>query len=537
MDSKIAKALRLALSTSLISSGMAVAQTSPSGSSSSTPANTDQKSAVFGGTIKHSLSNYDGGAKDITKEIVYPRPGEILFTASKYCGDGDVANYYANNPGEDYAKGAAVVKLAMGYWVAESENAIPNQSNWFAMGFNDLPTNGHTKKTFLANSSNEMMASQVYMSEMSNLFTQLKSSSAKKDFYVYSAAMVCVNYTNGNGVKPKTQTPTASVIASNLISLSNNALAKVSGSKNNNLKVSINIQPTNIQFDVGSGKDIGSSFKNSGQSIESINSNPPHRQKTVTYDCSSTDAKGNVVPATCSRQEDIPYNVGDIRGATKGAVYGARPLVDACKATLKDGGSIKYWWESLPLELTCQTLKPDLVSDWLDQLEMKGQSDSSGNVISEGQINSLKDQISKQLAAAALMDYVQSTLNSDPNLTKNKLACFPATGNYINKVMASLGFPYKAQAANSFKIDSPTEMTHPEPNYALGGYAPYRNDAKAIFMSDAASPMKVTAGKQYNVQTNFTLNFHFHIRDVGCSDGTFFCKNEFPQGKGMLKVN
>lgn len=444
-----------------------------------------QKITIFGASIKNSINAVSaeaGNAKTGTQQIIYPRPGEIIFTTQKYCGDGDVANYYAQNPQEDYARGAASMALVIGYWVVpQGSSSLPTANNWFAMGYNDIGVGSYTKELHRANKKAITKASVVYLDEISSVLKQVNRSSSKSTYNIYSATMICTKYTDINGSKPNFDTPTAAQIASSLIDISGN-IKMMTGLSADKTKLNLDIQSDRIQMKSGGGGLFGGG----GTTVDNA-----YQDLALRLD-----------------KADYPFD--------KMLVTQIQKAATDCKDRLANNGKINYWWESLPLDLTCQMMDVDQAQSLLTQLQNKDEKTAKEAV----------DPLLQLLMKTALMEQAQVQIQNDSSLVKNKISCVPPSGYYINTIMASLGFPYNSTNNYSFSISNPGNMSMPEGNYALGAYAAYRNDQKAVFMDDQIKPMVVKGGVTYDVLTDLGINFNLHVRDVGCGNGIMYCKNE-----------
>lgn len=478
----------------------------------------DDKSLVYGGTIpiqQVPIGDVSTLKKDLSN-MLYPRGGGLVVKTQLYCGDSDVVDYSKAHPNFDFMNGKQTVFATMGYWVVPSGgDVIPTPDNWFSMGYTEMPVSGVSQMMNKTNSKNSESVNNIYDSEISGVFRQISKASTKSSgtsYDVYSALMTCVSFSKKDGYEPEKNKPTASQIAGSIIEISENAKTIV-----NTLPEETEKYPIKFKVVVTSDK-ILARMGGEGSTAD------------------SEYAKAAKIISTTKYPEDHD-SMKKIRRAVKPALDVMRPLIKHCQNRLEDAVSRTYWWESVPLELTCQTLNPDkvelLIKQWThkhhdhddhdDGDDREGESES---VISDETFSSVAEQLETAFRAAALLEGVQMHAKSSEDLIQNKVRCFPDSGHFIDKVISSLGFKSQKNSDNSFSLIDPGLASFPEGNYAMSPdiQRQYRNNRKAIFMVDGVTPMKVKAGTNYFLKNSGGVVFDMHVRDAGCTGGTFFCR-------------
>jgi hypothetical protein len=461
------------------------------------------KSLVYGGTIQTQqvpIGDVSSLKKDLSN-MLYPRGGGIIVKTQLYCGDGDVANYSNANPTFDFMKGKKTVFATMGYWVVPSGGSvIPTPDNWFSMGYVEMPVIGISEVMKRTNSKSSLSVNVIYDSEMSGVFRQISKASSKSldaSYDVYSALMTCVSFTQKDGYDTLKETPTAAQIAGSLIEISENAKTTV-----NTLPEDASKYPMEFKF------------------VQTTDKITARMGGNNTIDNEYVKA-AKIISKTGYPKK--PKSMDEIREAIKPALDLMRPLVANCQTRLATATARSYWWESVPLELTCQTLKPDKVDLLISQWNQTGNE----SIISEETFASVAERLESAFRAAALMEGVQSHAESSKSLVQNKVRCFPDSGPFIDKVISSIGFKSQKNIDNSFVLTDPGLASFPEGFYAISPETQklYQNNKKAIFMVDGVAPMTVSAGTNYVLKNSTGLIFEMHIRDINCSEGIFFCNS------------
>jgi hypothetical protein len=164
---------------------------------------------------------------------------------------------------------------------------------------------------------------------------------------------------------------------------------------------------------------------------------------------------------------------------------------------------------------------------------------SKDTVISMAVFKKYRDQVADNLAVAAILEEAQVLLEQDTNLNRNKTRCFDPSQRYLNKILASMVLPFEKKPDGNYKFGSVGKLLMPEPNYALGGAAPYYDNANAVFMNFITTKsrpgLEFSKSSQPEVDFSAALDFNFHLRDVGCSDGPFYCRLENRGNLGVLR--
>ena len=471
----------------------------------------------YEGTMRDNLPVPSNATKKT--EILYPRPGDVSFSTQVWCGDGDVANYYAGHPNEAYNKGASTQRLAMGYWVTDGSGKIPSKDSWFLMGFGDIAsTGGFTKQLYLANTSKtQMKVSEILSQELNKLknqFSVLSSSRDVKTFNVYAATMLCNSYPEKSGTANSSDSPTGASVANKLIDYYKNQSSKdvVSHSDLYDGSVVVKATASGVEGALSVSFSKGSSSNTYDHALSQLR---------------ALDCKDFCIDPSKS-SSDPAKNMGDYRGYVKGLLDNLTILSSSCQTQLKKGSN-QYWWESVPLSLDCQNVGDASFVSLVKNLNGDSKS-SSDEALSLEDFNKIKSDLRVVLGRASLMRQVQDSLKSQ-DLSQNKGRCFPVGRPYIETVMASLPFSFSTTKSS---LGTPVvtvqgsngEMTLPEPNYALGAAAKYYKDENAVFMApgdamlvDITQPLPV-------IGFGTGINFPMRVRDVGCSNGPTYCNLE-----------
>ncbi|GIL17834.1 MAG: hypothetical protein BroJett040_15850 [Oligoflexia bacterium] len=443
------------------------------------------------------------------KPIAFPRGSELIFTATTYCGDGDVAAYYASNPQEDSAVGMRTFPVAVGYWFEPVGSAagLPRPENWHLIGSGTVSANSITNKLKRANSTTEDSAYEVVMTEITQALAQLSAAPSGQSYKLSAAAMICRSFQDSSGVAVSQDSPTSGKIAAFLIQskLTMRTMAQQFLSEKRLAELlNVNQLPMNIEYQNGQLL-----FSQSGSGHQS-------------------DYEKNVL----SEFRELKYpssakNWGEFRDAIKNQLSRIQAAVNAEKNRFSNTQT-RFWWEGVPLNLTSQLIDSNALQRAIDHLMGGDIPDSSRSLPSQNEYESLVKEFAVQILPSVMMESAQSEFNfNTTRYVKNKARCFPVGEMYINKILASYGFRMSVGSSNNVTMTDPGGISHPEGNYALGGYAPYRSDTNAVFMNSLGSVLSVTleAGKNYYFSIPSAQYFKFHLRDIGCGDGIFYCHN------------
>lgn len=474
----------------------------------------------YEGTMRDNLPLPSNATKKT--EILYPRPGEVSFSTQVYCGDGDVANYYAAHTNEAYLHGLSTQKVAMGYWVTSGSERVPDASSWFLMGFGDIASTGgftnqlHLANTLANNSKTQMKVSEILRQELSKLknqFSVLNSSRDVKTFNVYAGTMLCNSYEDSSGTANASNSPTGASIANSLIEYFKTHSEKdvVSHSDLYDGSVVAKATASGVEGALSVSFSKGSSSNVYDQALSKL------RALDCKDICLDPD-KSSSGPAK---------NMGDYRGYVKGLLDNLTILSSSCQTQLKKGSN-QYWWESVPLSLDCQNVGDASFASLVKSLS--GDSKSSGDeALSLEDFNKIKSDLRVKLGRASLMRQLQDSLKSQ-NISQNKGRCFPVGRPYVETVIASLPFSFTATKSSLGTPvvtiqGSKSVMTMPEPNYISIAGRYYQNE-NAVFMAPGDAMIMDITQPPPSISFGAGINFPMHVRDVGCSNGPTYCNLE-----------
>ncbi len=490
----------------------------------------------FEGTMKFNLPITS--VSTVKSQIVYPRPGDISFGSTRYCGDRDVTNYYSAHPNEANAHGLTNEKLVMGYWVLKGTsastdpNSVPDPSNWFAIGYGDLPIEGGllTKLT-PANAppdpSKDVAAAVLLKQELSSLFNQFVVTPQTQTYSVYVATMLCNSYQDTSGAGPGiSQSPTGASIAQSLIDYYNNQAAT---DVSDNLSGLIKLK-----------KAIDASFTfNSGAfslNVAFSSGNTPAGDWSDAL--SALDA---LVYPTLDVNEIL--SMGKYRIIVKDVIPKLNKLVQTCKDRQATGAT-QYWWESVPLSLECQNINSMAFVNNVSAFN-GGTAKDDEPAVDFSQFKSLKSLLETPVAELGVISIVQEGIKAK-DLTKNKARCFPVVRTlpggrpYLETLIASMPFSFSSSASNgvvTYSVaGSKGAMALPEGNY-ISISAKYYDDQNAIFMA-AGDPMTISTPTSASSVLTFPkgIYFEFHVRDYGCSTGPGYCSLK-PEWDSFKRIN
>lgn len=190
-----------------------------------TPAATPNKRAVFSGAINSSLPSAQ--VPGAPKKVYFPLPNTILMSGTRFCGDGDVADYSHHSPIQFFPTGVSKTPVLLGYWIvdenltpAQEQNLRPEnsqlsttfkQGNWFMIGWLDsMPIDtGVIHKLRRANTYVPGDAGLVptfrlvkeTLKDLVDLSTGPASSfEDNRKYRVQITAMTCKNFSNSDGI-------------------------------------------------------------------------------------------------------------------------------------------------------------------------------------------------------------------------------------------------------------------------------------------------------------------------------------------------
>lgn len=475
------------------------------------------KSTGMSFSISGTMGSTLPGVNDIFKNdfILNLRPGEGLFTSKRWCGDGDVASYYAAHPKETNANGQVSEKVVLGYWVSDvSTRAVPDEKSWFMFGYGELPIDdGNLSTLSKPNESSPVPIGSLVRTEADLILKQLDTARPTlpgKPHYVYFAAMLCNNLEDSSGasVPSGSFSPRASSLASGLITYLNDIAendvdSNLDDLAQNKKKVSVSFlkndrTPVKVNFVGGSV-----SQSNFGSALDSLNS--------LAYP---------------SVKAPAVLKMGDYRSAIGSVKSKLTQLKAFCSGEIIKTDN-EFWWESVPLHLTCKNIVGANYSAKIDSLN-GGSADDTSPPVSQSDFKDIKASLMRIVGSSEILTQVQADIKNQ-GLTQNKARCFPIGGRpYIETVIASLPFtveaPVIAGSKITYSIGGPkSEMTHPEGNYISIAASVYYPNAGAVFMAPG-NPMEVTTPLPPNRIFDFSKTlFQFHVRDVGCSNGPTYC--------------
>ncbi len=463
----------------------------------STPVKRKSYTNASSGTMNMSMPT---SSNDSTiDKILYPQFGQYSFYTSRYCGDGDVARYYAGNPQEDNGVGMTNASIVLGYWIDDGTSVVPTKDNWFASAYSVIATESDpVTKLYKANSKNEISALGALSSDYKALMNLARYAPEKKQYKFYAAAMMCKQFQDGGD--PSKESPTAIQISNQLLGIAPEVENKLNSRNSENglfdsLSVTVLASKDKFDFQIGHGQKVDNDFSEVAKEI---------------FDTKYTDSENNTP------------SLGQVRAAFKDSLKLAEQQIEKCEAAVKNAKR-KYWFEPFALNISCNSLLNSNATLLLKALS--GEENSSVSSVDE--FNDKKNKLINNFIVSAVQETIQDQIENSANFNQNKTRCFDPSQRYLNKLMASLVIPFKVSENGKYKIDTMPEMTLPEGNYALGAATKYYENENAIFMNFVSNKERpaVAFSKETrpDVDFNATLTFNFHVRDVGCHKGVFYC--------------
>jgi hypothetical protein len=478
-----------------------------------------------------------GSTPKATKSIYYPEPAKINISAVQYCGDGDVAHYSQGRP-QWVHKEASEMPFVLGYWVVPEGQSMPTADNFVALGTGNVPVGGSYISKFVPANKRYDDASkkkEMYAWAMASIkglaalpsYSMKAGGGSSENYRMFLGAMMC--FEPGGDI---TKVPVKNQGTYDLMP------AMTSASFAKDVYNSIQAQADSI------GNKSWSGIESHMQLSLGVKRDDSESSGGVKADMGSgpIDVRGDLARlAERVRQFDFPsLPAADPLTALKKALDDAsfaddlRQLgsaldsADKC-SDVRHGVSDreKYAWEPYPMQLTCKALNDGEKGKFSATVRAFLQPDSA----SENDFKEKRKAVVRLLVMGAQMQnaqaYVQNKINDgDNDWEMPKQRCFNGATPMIDYTMQSIVIQIPTVESAEYT------PIHPEPDFAIGGSAPYSNDSHTVFGMTGTNPdtaaLKLERGAPKVEPTYMpaTMRLNMKVRGIGCASNVY-CQNEY----------
>jgi hypothetical protein len=464
--------------------------------------------AVAAGTVRDNLPK---PPIEATAKIIYPKPGEIKITGSRICGDGDVEDFAHSHPGfEILSSSVPKVGVVAGMWV---NNGSIMQFFPVAKGSINVKNDSTTTLVSLASGKDEPIGASFAngVKNISALKGYVLDGATPLTASVSVAAQICKVEHLGldkDGVqKDKASAPPKLSIAVQFSTVVRSAIstavttAVAAERPSDAAKFDIALSPIALKFVPGGKLDaLGDPLFQLGQRVLALR-----------YPCSTAPCPDL---ATYVAGVNALPEVTDIKSIY--AVLHGGGKTCAQVPNVKQPVGNMFWWEPIPLQLTCDTLAGAGTFKTLAVALVKPASAPS-----EADFRALRNGMATLLLKAGMIQHAQNSFAAANVALANRDSCVPPTGPYIDRIMGSLtaGASLKTGFVQKF-------TTHAEGDFAIDSYKRYygaNGDYNAVFgMGGEVEPLfNVIQGKGPDFNSFSTIQggsvlFNFLIRALGC---------------------
>lgn len=469
-----------------------------------TSANSSIK-AEIGGSIPHQLP------RPKTKELSnrhYPSLGDIRITTDQFCGDSDVAHYASTHPEVRFVTNGTV-QFVLGYWlgVAGANRPLPTAQNWFPLGSTSLasddasttsmqPMGGGSQTSIMTLTRNAMRG----LTRNTGFRMPAQAGSLRKD--AHFGIMMCDAVLGNAG----SNMPVAYEVMQSFSEGVPNAVAaelEQGGPLSSMQKFALNVDSAGVSIDV----------VQSGN--HSVQNDPLF---SLAKDLQNLQFPQNVDDIDAYR-EAIADRLDNNNGPGPALSQLAQDFVTKPSCAQVYGvinNAANYWWEPFPMQLACAQLNG--IAALLSQLRDPASLPSQADFIETRQ------KIIERLVKAAFVQNAERAFNTQYASAQQTTRCFNPDRQYVDSVMGSLLIDVGGSAASNT-----LNMIHPEPYFAIGGDAPYRNATGNQYTIYAASSSArpttiergIVAAAPALQNRSFLLNYR--VRGVGCGQN-WYCQ-------------
>lgn len=471
------------------------------------------------------------------KTVMASGSGKIRFSSTRFCGDGDVADYHDRHPAtEFYDSNNPHTNIVVGYWVSPQGGPLDVSANKFvSLGYvKDSKIDADVTEKLIPTNYSTMPPKQTFelikdaVKDIAYIAETTKASSVQgltnTKFNMKFVAMACPVIKNTNGVDSNSgmnnlKITRQFITGNNLVGTTN----LKDYMQDSILDGNASISKTRVRVDAAGSasfaKSIDLSFGGGGGDslageLTSLVNDLAYASKPSVH---SSPITLGALNCSCDRL-DYSNDLSSLKArfnAIKARLNAAKNDSSICDVSSSIRfDSADYPWESFRTNAACQVYHK-LVADELTNYENAIEALFNANDVNKNTCNSIdtsityascpvaqlnlsnisdnefrqrKMELNKklmkivgtpnaiQVAQSQLKSRVQSNA---PGFALNTASCFPLTagsGQFIQYISSSVGIqiaPDPAVAGTNVVSIDPGRVSHPEGNFAIGGDAPY----------------------------------------------------------------
>lgn len=477
--------------------------------------------AEVGGTIRNQLPR---PKSRVLKPQNYPKKGSIKLTTEQYCGDGDVAHYAQTHPSWSQVT-TGNVQMVLGYWVGggNETSSLPTADNWIPLGKTSLDSNyANTERMTVISKANDQLSIMALTSRSVNSLIhsagyRMPASPGEEKYHVYYGVMMCkeILAPNNFGSRQPTVNEVQKALVQDIPGDISDALVN---QKDLDKIETFSIYSTNDTVRVRLGKSESHSLKTDFFFKLA--------EKVALIDQPSSNALDKYL-------EDM----GNLAPSELNTLYQQFPVATRCISSQITGvvsphANRKFWWEAYPMQLTCKSIGGSSGTEFKQAVTRLF---APTEVPKQNDFLDARDQVVAILYRTAVIQQVQEKMQTELVNLRPKDRCFDPSMDYVDKVMGSLLINVGgAQQSNTLT------MVHPEPYFAIGGDAPYRdsngNHYTIFNASSGVLPLTLERGGATPAldlnSKSFLLNFK--VRGVGCAQNPYCLLEQRGPGAAWL---
>lgn len=467
--------------------------------------------------------------KKVPKSDPPAAPGVLKLAGKMVCGDGDVSNYSAEHPQVDFVRGPAGsatvhaqdmdpssnwmqfevsgtthVPTIIGYWITEegATEPLPNNYNWHPVAKVDLPAStGGDVQIGGAFPINQAMSGgvnslELLRNEIDAIRTiGVNSYGHTKSYRIHAGIFSCLDPVDANppGIVAGSGTdylPTDAEIGASLVKTDSSSVLQdfdaLSVSDNAQLvtfvneyqKVDLHKEKTSSFAQTGSNSGRPVTYKLSKTGDTSLSAKVISVATSIANLSYPTIAADDAAPLTTYKNAIKPL----LEAIVPSSALASGDRLNGCTSFLDlqtSSTSPRYRWEAFAMNLSCRALL-----GWNGQNDLKNAYDSivsPSALPSAADFQNLKKALLRTVYFAGAVEATQKHIQTASSFTTPRPSCFPSSGSYVNKLIAS--YPMRFNYASSeYKLDNTPRHQHPEPLYALSNFQYYHaSNIKAVF--------------------------------------------------------
>lgn len=459
--------------------------------------------------------------KKVPKSDPPAAPGVLKLAGKMVCGDGDVSHYSSEHPQVDFVRGPAGsatvhaqdldpnsnwmqftvsgtthVPTVVGYWITEdgaSNEPLPTNANWFPVAKMDLPatTSGDVQISG-AYPINQAMGGgvnslELLRNEIDAVRTiGVNSYAHTKGYRIHAGIFSCLEPIDANppGVTvggSSDYLPTSAEIGASLVKADSSSVlqdfdtidwndnSKVLTFVNEFQKVALHKEKTASFAQSGGTSGRPVTYKLSKTGDASLSAKVISVAQSIANLTYPTIAADDANPLTTYKNAVKPL----VDAIIPSSILGSGNRLSGCNALLElqtSSTSPQYRWEHFAMNLSCRALL-----GWNGQNDLQNayEAITGPTALPDAtDFQGLKKALLRVVYFAGAVEATQKYIQTASDYTAPRPSCFPNSGPYVNKLIASypLRFNY---AGSEYKMDNTPRHQHPEPLYALSNYTYY----------------------------------------------------------------